>query len=172
MDLPLRKQSTSWATPTSSKARTSSLSEEAQGISHLLFHAVRNSPHDHRIGYGAAAALLDVGAKVTIISSNQTKLDAALKQLNSPNVKGVVSDVRDEEAYTRTLQSLAPVDHIVFSAVDNIIRGKLVDYSLDDAKHLFGVKFWGAVITGKGEGNCENFNVEDKFQDTHKRQLS
>ncbi|ETI29348.1 hypothetical protein G647_01801 [Cladophialophora carrionii CBS 160.54] len=101
------------------------------------------------IGYGAAAALLDVGAKVTIISSNQEKLDAALKQLssNSPDVKGVVSDVRDEAAYTKTLQSLAPVDHVVFSAVDNIIRGKLEDQSLDDAKHLFGVKFWGAVTT-------------------------
>jgi NAD(P)-dependent dehydrogenase (short-subunit alcohol dehydrogenase family) len=86
---------------------------------------------------------------VTIISSNQAKLDAALKQLKSPNVKGVVSDVRDEAAYTKTLLGLAPVDHVVFSAVDNIIRGKLVDQSLDDAKHLFGVKFWGAVTTGK-----------------------
>ncbi|KIW69508.1 hypothetical protein PV04_05381 [Phialophora macrospora] len=101
------------------------------------------------IGYGAAAALLDVGAKVTIISSNQAKLDAALKQLDSPHVKGVVSDVRDEATYTATLQSLAPVDHVVFSAVDNIIRGKLEDQSLEDAKHLFGVKFWGAVTTGK-----------------------
>ncbi len=88
---------------------------------------------------------------MTIISSNQEKLDAALKQLNSANAKGVVSDVRDEAAFTRTLQSLAPVDHLIFSAVDNIIRGKLEDLSLDDAKHLFGVKFWGAVIAGKGE---------------------
>jgi hypothetical protein len=38
---------------------------------------------------------------------------------------------------------------VVFSAVDNIIRGKLVDANLDDAKHLFGVKFWGAVTVGK-----------------------
>ncbi|EXJ59801.1 hypothetical protein A1O7_03948 [Cladophialophora yegresii CBS 114405] len=105
------------------------------------------------IGYGAAAALLDVGARVTIISSNPEKLDAAVKrlQLTSPhvNVKGVVADVRDEVAFTATLLSLAPVDHVVFSAVDNIIRGKLADQSLEDAKDLFGVKFWGAVTTGK-----------------------
>ena len=107
-----------------------------------------------------AAALLDVGAKVTIISSNQEKLDIALKQLNSSKAKGVVSNVRDEAAYTKTLQSLAPVDHIVFSAVDNIIRGKLVDQSLDDAKHLFGVKFWGAVTTGKGKDDCEALGDE------------
>ncbi|KIX06348.1 uncharacterized protein Z518_04324 [Rhinocladiella mackenziei CBS 650.93] len=101
------------------------------------------------IGYGAAAALADVGAKVTIISSSRSKTDAALKRLNSPDAKGVVADVRDEEGFTKTLQSLAPIDHLVFSAVDNIIRGKLEDLSLDDAKHLFGVKFWGAVIAGK-----------------------
>lgn len=111
------------------------------------------SIHDqvYRIGYGAAAALADVGAKVTIISSSQSKIDAALKRLNSPDAKGVVADVRDEEGFTKTLQSLAPIDHLVFSAVDKIIRGKLEDLSLDDAKHLFGVKFWGAVIAGKGK---------------------
>jgi NADP-dependent 3-hydroxy acid dehydrogenase YdfG len=94
--------------------------------------------------------LLDVGAKVTIISSSQDRVDAAIQRLHSPNVKGVAADVHDEEAYTQSLRSLAPVDHIVFSAVDTIIRGKLEDLNLDDAKHLFGVKFWGAVITGKG----------------------
>ncbi|KIW25169.1 uncharacterized protein PV07_10830 [Cladophialophora immunda] len=101
------------------------------------------------IGFGAAAALLDVGARVTIISSSSAKLDAALQRLASPSAKGVVADVRDETAFADTLRSLAPVDHIVFSAVDNIIRGKLEDQNLDEAKHLFGVKFWGAVITGK-----------------------
>jgi NAD(P)-dependent dehydrogenase (short-subunit alcohol dehydrogenase family) len=58
--------------------------------------------------------------------------------------------VRDEEGYTQLLRSLAPLDHVVFSGVDKIIRGSFVDANLDDAKHLFGVKFWGAVVTGKG----------------------
>ncbi|EXJ87407.1 hypothetical protein A1O3_04367 [Capronia epimyces CBS 606.96] len=101
------------------------------------------------IGFGAAEALLDVGAKVTIVSSSQEKIDAAVKRLASPDVKGVVADVRDEAAFIQALRSLAPVDHIVFSAVDNIIRGELADLDLDGAKHLFGVKFWGAVIVGK-----------------------
>ncbi|RMZ82703.1 hypothetical protein DV738_g1465, partial [Chaetothyriales sp. CBS 135597] len=64
-------------------------------------------------------------------------------------VGGSSGDVRDEAKYTQTLLSLAPVDHIVFSAVDTIIRGKLANQDLDEAKHLFGVKFWGAVLTGK-----------------------
>jgi NAD(P)-dependent dehydrogenase (short-subunit alcohol dehydrogenase family) len=48
------------------------------------------------------------------------------------------------------LTSLAPFDHIVFSGVDKIIRGSIAEADLSEAKHLFGVKFWGSVVTGKG----------------------
>jgi predicted CDP-diglyceride synthetase/phosphatidate cytidylyltransferase len=73
-----------------------------------------------------------------------------VKRLNSSNVNGLVGDVRDEDAFVKVLKSLAPVDHIVFSGVDLIIRGALEDLVIEDAKHLFGVKFWGAVIIAKG----------------------
>lgn len=74
----------------------------------------------------------------------------AVKRLNSPSASGLVGNVRDEEAFIEVLRGLAPVDHIVFSGVDKIIRGKLEDLNLDNARHLFGVKFWGAVTIGKG----------------------
>jgi hypothetical protein len=57
--------------------------------------------------------------------------------------------VRDEAAFVEVLKGLAPVDHIVFSSVDRIIQGKLEDMDLEEAKWLFGVKFWGAVVVGK-----------------------
>jgi hypothetical protein len=75
----------------------------------------------------------------------------AVKRLNSPNASGVVGNVRDEEVFIEVLRKLAHVDHIVFSGVDKIIRGKLEDLNLDEARHLFGVKFWGAVTIGKGQ---------------------
>jgi NAD(P)-dependent dehydrogenase (short-subunit alcohol dehydrogenase family) len=65
-------------------------------------------------------------------------------------VQGKTIDVRDEDATTSLLLSLAPLDHIVFSGVDKIIRGSLADANLDDAKFLFGVKFWGSIVVGKG----------------------
>ena len=58
--------------------------------------------------------------------------------------------MRDEEKFIQLLVSLAPLDHVVFSAVDIIIRGNLAEADLDQAKHLFGVKFWGSVVIGKG----------------------
>jgi hypothetical protein len=88
---------------------------------------------------------------VTIISSSQAKVDAAVGKLNNSKVNGAVGDVRNEEAFVEILRSFAPLDHVVFSGVDMIIRGKLEELDLGEASHLFGVKFWGAVIIGKGE---------------------
>jgi NAD(P)-dependent dehydrogenase (short-subunit alcohol dehydrogenase family) len=73
-----------------------------------------------------------------------------VKRLDSPNADGKAGDVRDEEGFTKLLISLAPLDHVIFSGVDKIIRGSLADADLDEAKHLFGVKFWGSVVIGKG----------------------
>ncbi|KAF2671394.1 oxidoreductase [Microthyrium microscopicum] len=103
------------------------------------------------IGHGAAILLHEAGAIITIISSNKPRVEAAVSALGGPSnsVQGRVGDVRDEAAFTALLRELAPLDHIVFSGVDNIIRGPLVDADLDEAKRLFGVKFWGSVVTGK-----------------------
>ncbi|KUJ09901.1 short-chain dehydrogenase/reductase SDR [Mollisia scopiformis] len=101
------------------------------------------------IGFGAAQAFLDAGAIVTVISSNEDRVNNAVKRLESPNVAGVVGDVRKEDEFVEVLKGLAPIDHLVFSGVDLIIRGKLEELDLDQAKHLFGVKFWGAVVIGK-----------------------
>jgi len=101
------------------------------------------------IGFGAAQAFIDAGSKVTVISSNQGRVDDAVKRLNSPNASGIVGNVREEESFIKALRELAPVDHIVFSGVDKIIRGKLEELNLEDARYLFGVKFWGAVTIGK-----------------------
>ncbi|KAF2811243.1 NAD(P)-binding protein [Mytilinidion resinicola] len=101
------------------------------------------------IGFGAAAAFLAAGARVTVISSNAARVADAVKRLDSPHAAGEVGDVRDEAAFVALLQKLAPVDHVVFSGVDKIIRGKLEELDLEDARYLFGVKFWGAVLVGK-----------------------
>jgi len=79
-----------------------------------------------------------------MISSNQDRVNDAVKRLNSPNASGVLGNVREEDAFIEVLRKFAPVDHIVFSGVDKIIHGKLEDLNLDEAKHLFGVKFWEA----------------------------
>jgi NADP-dependent 3-hydroxy acid dehydrogenase YdfG len=94
-------------------------------------------------------ALLEHGANVTIISSSDDKVNAVLKKINHPNLKGKVADVRNEANYTEVLRSLAPVDHLIYSSVDKIIRGAIADADFADAQWYFGVKFWGSALTGK-----------------------
>lgn len=103
-----------------------------------------------RIGFGAASILLEAGAHVIVISSSSDRVQDAVKRLDSPNVSGRVGNVRDEAAITEVLLSLAPLDHLVFSSVDKIIRGPLAEADLDEAKNLFGVKFWGSIVVAKG----------------------
>lgn len=122
--------------------------------------------NDPRIGYGAAKILLDHGALVTIVSSSEEKVQSAVERLAKDNdngnaAQGAVGDVRDESAFTDLLKSRGPFDHVVFSGVDKIIRGNIVDANLNDAKHLFGVKFWGAVVVGKGNHLVE-LQIEQK----------
>lgn len=94
---------------------------------------------------------MDAGARVTIISSSQERVQTAVERLDHLQVDGKVGDVREEESFTQLLVSLSPLDHVVFSSVDKIIRGSLADADLDHAKHLFGVKFWGSIVVGKGQ---------------------
>lgn len=101
------------------------------------------------IGNGAALAMLEHGAHVTIISSSQDKVNDVLKKINNPNLDGKVGNVRDEAQYTEVLKSVAPVDHLIYSGVDKIIRGAIADADLEECKYYFGVKFWGSALTGK-----------------------
>jgi NAD(P)-dependent dehydrogenase (short-subunit alcohol dehydrogenase family) len=103
------------------------------------------------IGFGVASLLFEAGADITVISSSQENVTSALSRLGgpNPNLRGLAGDVRDESAFTQLLLSIAPLDHLVFSSVDKIIRGSLADADLEEAKQLFGVKFWGSFVVGK-----------------------
>jgi len=89
---------------------------------------------------GAAAA----GARVTIASSDQGRLDAALASLPG-GCDGVVVDARSEESVAGALARIGELDHLVYTAGDRVIPRPLDEVSLDDARRLFDVRFWGAV---------------------------
>ena len=97
--------------------------------------------------------MLEAGAHVTIISSSQDRVNEVLKKVNNPNLEGKVGNVRDEAAYTEVIRSLAPVDHLIYSGVDKIIRGAIAEADLEECKYYFGVKFWGSALTGKSMSN-------------------
>ena len=95
------------------------------------------------------------GSKVVIISSSIEKVDHALARLHesypeNKNIEGHAVSVTDTERFVDLLRRLAPIDHLVYSAVDFLIRGPPEDIDLSRAKEGFDIKFWGAVTTAHG----------------------
>ncbi|TKA72290.1 hypothetical protein B0A55_06191 [Friedmanniomyces simplex] len=114
--------------------------------------------HNSGIGHGAALALLEHRAHVTIISSSEQRVKSVVEDVGNPNLHGKVGNVREEESFIELLRSLAPIDHLgtplcstasTLKDSCSIIRGPIAEADFDECKHLFGVKFWGAAICGK-----------------------
>jgi NAD(P)-dependent dehydrogenase (short-subunit alcohol dehydrogenase family) len=95
----------------------------------------------------ARAAALD-GAEVTIASSRQDRVDAALSELPAGCV-GRVLDVRDEAAVASLFERIGHLDHLAFTAGDSFTSRPLVDTGLSDARAVLNVRFWGAVTVVK-----------------------
>ncbi len=91
----------------------------------------------------ARAAALD-GAEVTIASSRQARVDAALGELPDGCV-GTALDVRDETQVAALFERVDEFDHLVFTAGDAFTPRPLADLSLSDARAILDVRFWGAV---------------------------
>ncbi|KAG9235809.1 hypothetical protein BJ875DRAFT_503817 [Amylocarpus encephaloides] len=85
---------------------------------------------------GTSGTLLDADAIVTAISSNQSRVDEAMKKLNFNNVARIVGNVQEKVAFVGVLKNLAPVEHIVFSGVDKIIHCALEGLDIGGANHL------------------------------------
>ena len=95
----------------------------------------------------ARAAAMD-GAEVTIASSRQGRVDAALGELPTGCV-GAALDVRDEAEVASLFERLGELDHLVFTAGDAFTPRPLADVVLSDARSVLDVRFWGAVTVVK-----------------------
>jgi NAD(P)-dependent dehydrogenase (short-subunit alcohol dehydrogenase family) len=110
-----------------------------------------------RIGFGVAEAVTSLDAKVAIISSSEEKVSNALSRLSNSfpeqqnNVQGHTVDVTDTDKFVAILRKLAPIDHLIYSAVDSPVRKDLAELDLVHVKHTFDIKFWGAANSGIGE---------------------
>lgn len=96
------------------------------------------------MGLATASAAAAAGAKVTIGSSGQSRLDAALAALPG-DCKGVVVDVRNEASVAEAFTGIGELDHLVYTAGDSVAPRPLAEVPLGEARQLFDVRFFGAV---------------------------
>ena len=87
------------------------------------------------MGLASAAGAAAAGAKVTIASSDQSRLDAALAALPG-GCNGVVVDARSEASVAEALAGIGELDHLVYTAGDSVTPQPLDQVPLDEARRL------------------------------------
>jgi NAD(P)-dependent dehydrogenase (short-subunit alcohol dehydrogenase family) len=103
------------------------------------------------IGLAVAEAASTEGSNVVVVSSQQSRVDAALARLSGGS-EGFAADLSVEGAVEAMSSRIGPFDHLVFTAGDAIRPSAIGDADLDGAKDFFGLRFWGAVMAAKYGG--------------------
>jgi len=99
------------------------------------------------IGLAAARAAANAGAKVTLASRSNDKVNAAVAQVGN-GALGVALDTTNDAALEGFFASQPEWDHIVVSVAAGRSAG-LHDLTLQDAYGNMNAKFWSAYKTAK-----------------------
>ncbi|KAL1878253.1 hypothetical protein Daus18300_002171 [Diaporthe australafricana] len=108
------------------------------------------------IGYGVAEASLASGAQVTVSSSNQTRVDAAVEKLKSDfpdgKVAGHACDLSKptvEQDIEGLFSKVGKVDHIVYSAGDKLASAPIEEITYEKIIAAGQIRFIAALLAAK-----------------------
>jgi NAD(P)-dependent dehydrogenase (short-subunit alcohol dehydrogenase family) len=100
------------------------------------------------LGLATAQAAAADGAEVIIVSSNQQRIEKALKTLPG-NSKGFALSLDKEENIRTFFAGTGNFDHLVYTAGENISSSMVGDTDIEKAKDFFTIRFWGAFAAIK-----------------------
>jgi NAD(P)-dependent dehydrogenase (short-subunit alcohol dehydrogenase family) len=100
------------------------------------------------LGFATAQAAAYDGAKVVIVSGNQSRIDEALKSLPE-NCSGHAVDLGKEENIKDFFDSVETFDHLVYTAGENLILNTINETEINDARQFFTLRYWGAFAAVK-----------------------
>jgi NAD(P)-dependent dehydrogenase (short-subunit alcohol dehydrogenase family) len=100
------------------------------------------------IGLATAKSAAAKGAQIIIASGNQQRINDALNELPEGS-KGFQLDVRDENAVEDFFKKTGEIDHLVFTAGENLLLGNISDLSVETARNFFNIRYWGAFTAVK-----------------------
>jgi NAD(P)-dependent dehydrogenase (short-subunit alcohol dehydrogenase family) len=96
------------------------------------------------IGLATAKLASGNGASVAIVSRSRARVDAALEQLPS-SAEGYVADLTSSDETQELFGQLGGLDHLVYTAGENLRLATLKETDLDDARGFLETRFWGAL---------------------------
>ncbi len=103
------------------------------------------------IGFAAAKAMLQGGARVWIAGRTRSKLEAALARLDAgENLRHLVLDMTDETSVSTGLSAFAPdsLDALIITA-SSAVHGPFETLPITEAQSMFDSKFWGPYRVAK-----------------------
>lgn len=101
------------------------------------------------IGFAVARKAAEQGARVTIVSANAGRLDKAVGALGASTARGKVVDLRDARAIAELFGTLGPIDHLVYTAGENLLLSPVATLELEQAKTFFELRYWSALAAVK-----------------------
>jgi NAD(P)-dependent dehydrogenase (short-subunit alcohol dehydrogenase family) len=99
------------------------------------------------IGLATAEAASRERASIVIVSSRQTRVDAAVAKL--PGAEGHAVDLTDAAAVEALFARIGAFDHLVFTAGETLQLGSLASTDLAEAHRFFELRYWGAYLAAK-----------------------
>ena len=100
------------------------------------------------IGLAVAKAASREGAELVIASSRKTNIDRALAELPQ-SAQGRAIDLSDEARIRNLFEVIGPFDHLVYTAGENLKLGALKSTNIDEARHFWTLRYWGAFAAVK-----------------------
>lgn len=100
------------------------------------------------IGLATAIAADNEGAEVTIVSSNQQRIDSALEKLSN-RASGQAVDLSKEENIKNFFASAGKFDHLVYTAGENLTLNLLAETDIDKARQFWNLRYWSALASVK-----------------------
>ena len=100
------------------------------------------------IGLSVTRLASEEGATVVVASSNQAKIDRAIKTLPQ-TAKGAVIDLKSEGSIKAFFEEASEFDHLVYTAGEPLLSGSIDTLPLKQAQDFFAIRFWGAFLAVK-----------------------
>jgi len=104
------------------------------------------------IGLAVARAALGEGASVVVSSDKKESVDrahAALSLQASLESSAQIVDVSSEHAVEAFLRGAPPLDHLIYTAGDDLPLAHLENTDLSVAQRHFQIRYWGALAAAK-----------------------
>ncbi|WP_259067030.1 SDR family oxidoreductase [Mucilaginibacter sp. X4EP1] len=100
------------------------------------------------IGLATAKAAAAKGVSVIIVSSNQERINIALKDLPAGS-EGYAVDLSKEENIEALFSKTGNFDHLVYCAGENLTLNTINATDIDQARSFFNLRFWGPFAAVK-----------------------